>query len=324
MAAHPGPVAVTLVSGDTDDLDWLTNEVDIHEWQVIDLRERLPMDPSSVDPTMLDYTDEWVITTVVGLNDFPFVVEYIIESAVAAWTGDVKMFVLGGELLASVTSACVESQLNSLVHTYTQAAQGYSPVRIFNCKWFSFKMCPDTQTWHKQMDNICDWIETGGWELADAICTERAMFGYDAAKKSMSSSRNWKSLGFAIDTYHLRIWHECAWEPHDEESKSWGGKSKSSDANWQDRTREIEVPDWVTFNQDATVWRSYLEKMNVDEPAQQSLFLLAQSSPENYWEANSIISKLIKKVVDGRELRNPSGFVFSSVLNVRNKGDNVH
>jgi hypothetical protein len=88
----------------------------------------------------------------------------------------------------------------------------------------------------------------------------------------------------------------------------------------RDRDREIdddiEAPEWVTFNKDAKVWRSYLEKIGVDESAQQSLFLLAQ---DNYWEANSIISKLIKKAVDGRVLHNPSGFVFSSVLNVRNK-----
>ena len=66
------------------------------------------------------------------------------------------------------------------------------------------------------------------------------------------------------------------------------------------------------------MWRSYLEKIGVDESAQQSLFLLAQ---DNYWEANSIISKLIKKAVDGREIRNPSGFVFACVLNVRNKAE---
>jgi hypothetical protein len=309
---------MTLVSGCTDDIHWFTNEVDIREWTVVDLRERLTMDPSSVGPNM-DYNDELVITRVAGLDGFPLAIRSIIDSAVAAWHGDVKIFILGDLHIASVISACAESQLNSLVHT--QVRHGYAPLRVCNCKWFSFNRCSGTWTWQNQVDNICDWIDVGGWEVADAPATESAMFGYAAAKKSMPSSTNWKALGFEIETDHVRIWHEAAWqEPRYEESKD---EEWTSDAKW-DRNREIdddiEVPEWVTFNQDAKVWHSYLEKMNVDESAQQSLFLLAQSSPDNYWEANSIISKLIKKVVDGRELRNPSGFVFSSVLNVRNNG----
>ena len=327
MAYHPAPVAMTLVSGCTDDINWFTNEVDIREWTVVDLRERLTMDPSSVGPNM-NYDDELVITRVVGLEGFPWAIRFIVDNAVAAWQGDVKIFILGDLLQASVIAACAESQLNSLVHTQVDHACGYSPPRVCNCKWFSFNKCSGTRTWHNQVDKICDWIGVGGRELADAPATESAMFGYAAAKKSMSSNTNWKALCFEIETHYVRIWHEVAWqEPRYEESKdeertSRGEQSKSYDAKWQDRNREIdddiEVPEWVTFNQDAKVWRSYLEKMNVDESAQQSLFLLAQSSPDNYWEANSIISKLIKKVIDGRELRNPSGFVFSSVLNVRN------
>ena len=56
MAAHPGPVAVTLVSGNYEDFRWFKKEVEIREWKVIDLQELLTMDPSSVDP-MMAYTD---------------------------------------------------------------------------------------------------------------------------------------------------------------------------------------------------------------------------------------------------------------------------
>ena len=119
-----------------------------------------------------------------------------------------------------------------------------------------------------------------------------------------------------IEGDHLRIWHEAAWH---EESPPCVTDRRDRESMPQDgdRDREIECPEWVTFNKDAKVWRKYLEKMGVDEPAQQSLFLLAQ---DDYWEANSIISKLIKKVVDKKPIHNPSGFVFASVLTARSKG----
>ncbi len=55
MAAHHGPVVVTLVSGSYDDLRWFKNEVDIREWKVIELQEfwnvDLTMDP--MDPMQM-------------------------------------------------------------------------------------------------------------------------------------------------------------------------------------------------------------------------------------------------------------------------------
>ena len=308
MAAHPDPVAVTLVSGSYDDLRWFQREVEIHEWSVIELhdfwKEDLTMDP------MLDYTDEFVIRKVVGLDGFPEAVEHIIECVASAWTVSnspammcaIKIFIVGDLHRSSVTSACAESQLNSLVHSHV--GPGYAPLRAWNCNWFSFNRCSGTWTWQQQADNIRDWVRGGGWELTVAPATEIAMFGYAAATKSSSSSKNWKTLSMRIEGQFMRIWHESAFGY--EESTS------------QDRVREIEVPEWVTFNQDAKVWRSYLEKMGVDENAQQSLFLLAQ---DNYWEANSIISKVIKKVVDGREIRNSSGFVQACVFTARNKAE---
>ena len=79
MAAHPGPVAVTLVSGSPDDLRWFQREVDFREWEVIQLHEfcggELTLDP------MLDYTDEFVIRKVIGQDGFPPAVAHIIECA---------------------------------------------------------------------------------------------------------------------------------------------------------------------------------------------------------------------------------------------------
>ena len=318
MAACPEPVAVTLASGNHADLRWFKDEVDIHEWLFIELGEFYGDMTSPVDP-MLAYTNELVIKTVVGLPGFADAVFHIIDGVASRFdlVSSVNIFISGDLHIASVTSACAASQLNSLVHRFV--GPGYVPLRAWNCNWFSFNKCSATGTWLRQVDNIEQWANhCRGWDLIVGPTTEMEMFGYDAATKSSSSSKNWKTLCLAIEDAkdefgrfcHLRTWHEFPEPPRREESTS------------HDRPREIdgaaETPDWVTFNKDPMVWRSYLEKTGVDEAAQQSLFLLAQSSTENYWEANSIISKLIKKVVDRRELRNPSGFVFSSVLNVRN------
>jgi hypothetical protein len=319
MAAHPGPVAVTLVSGSPDDLRWFQREVDFREWEVIQLHEfcggELTLDP------MLDYTDEFVLRKVIGQDFFPAAVAHIIACAASPLTVSnspsmmcaIKIFIVGDMHRSSVTSACAESQLNSLV--YSVAAPGYAPSRAWNCNWFSFNKCSGTWTWQQQVDNIRDWVHAGGFHLTVAPATEIEMFGYVAATKSASSSTNWKELSMVIEGDHLRIWHEgWASESMPQDGDRDRGESMPQDG---DRDREIECPEWVTFNKDAKVWRKYLDKMGVDEPAQQSLFLLAQ---DDYWEANSIISKLIKKVVDHRVVHNPSGFVFSSVLTARNKG----
>jgi hypothetical protein len=297
MAAHHGPVVVTLVSGSHDDRRWFQKEVNFREWEVIELQEfwgdELNMDP------MLDYTDEFVIRNVIAQDGFPPAVAHIINCVASPYTM-VNIFIVGDMHRSSVTSACAESQLNSLVHS--TVAPGYAPLRAWNCNWFSFNRCSGNWTWQTQVDNICDWVHTG-WELTVAPATEIEMFGYLAATKSSSSRSNWKELCMVIEGDFLRIWHE-----------GWASESMPQDG---DRDREIECPEWVTFNKDPKVWRKYLEKMWVDEPAQQSLFLLAQ---DDYWEANSIISKLIKKVVDKKPIHNPSGFVFSSVLTARSKG----
>ena len=168
-----------------------------------------------MDP-MLDYTDEFVIRKVVGLDGFPEAVEHIIECVASAWTVSnspammcaIKIFIVGDLHRSSVTSACAESQLNSLVHSHV--GPGYAPLRAWNCNWFSFNKCSGSWTWQQQADNIRDWVR-GGWELTVAPATEIAMFGYAAATKSSSSSKNWKQLGMRIEGEHLRIWHESAW-----------------------------------------------------------------------------------------------------------------
>ena len=73
MAAHPDPVAVTLVSGSPDDFRWFKKEVDMHEWSVIELQEFMNMrDWKDVEVDMHgSYADDWVIRKVIGLEGFP-------------------------------------------------------------------------------------------------------------------------------------------------------------------------------------------------------------------------------------------------------------
>ena len=78
---------------------------------------------------------------------------------------------------------------------------------------------------------------------------------------------------------------------------------------------EAAVPEWATFNMDATQWYTVLTaEFGCDEASVMDLFCLAQHSSRGYEEANSIIAKLIKK----RDyIRVPSAFVQTSVKNAR-------
>ena len=86
MPAHPDPVAVALVSGSLDDLNWFQDKFKIREWKVIELDEFCKEEYTDAfwkedysSEFMLDYTDEFVIRKVVGLDGFPVAVAHSIE-----------------------------------------------------------------------------------------------------------------------------------------------------------------------------------------------------------------------------------------------------
>ena len=91
------------------------------------------------------------------------------------------------------------------------------------------------------------------------------------------------------------------------------------------RKRHIDIatdlPDWATFDRDVEKWWELLDYYDVDEPGRASLFALAQHSDKGYEAANDLIGKLVKKWADNVAVRNPSGFIHSSVLNARHKLD---
>lgn len=79
------------------------------------------------------------------------------------------------------------------------------------------------------------------------------------------------------------------------------------------------MPDWASFNPDPTLWWQFLNEMEIDDVARQSLFLLAQLSVRGQQEANTIIFKLVHKNAQHMAMHHPSGFVHACCLNARRK-----
>ena len=75
---------------------------------------------------------------------------------------------------------------------------------------------------------------------------------------------------------------------------------------------------WQTLDFNIENWVDTLEEADVDGTSMKELFLLAQLSDEGAYEANRIISKILKKKADGVALRNASAFVHTAVQGARN------
>lgn len=75
---------------------------------------------------------------------------------------------------------------------------------------------------------------------------------------------------------------------------------------------------WQTTQFDVRNWIAVLDENHVGKVSQQELLMLSQHSQEGAVEANRIISKVLKKMSDGVQLRNPSASVHTSVQAARN------
>ena len=80
-----------------------------------------------------------------------------------------------------------------------------------------------------------------------------------------------------------------------------------------------KLEEWQTLDFDVNHWVNTLVQFGVDTGAQKSLFLLAQLGENGAWEANAIISKLLKKAADGEEIRNASAIVHTSCKAARHQ-----
>ena len=80
-----------------------------------------------------------------------------------------------------------------------------------------------------------------------------------------------------------------------------------------------KLEEWQTLDFDVNHWVNTLVQFGVDQGAQKSLFLLAQLGEDGAWQANAIISKLLKKSADGEEIRNASAIVHTSCKAARHQ-----
>ena len=117
------------------------------------------------------------------------------------------------------------------------------------------------------------------------------------------------------------------------------GESQSSSYNSQDRLQKQPVspprkaakretkppepkwappaPKWKSLEFDIEAWDATLNELKVDDTAQQELYLLAQYSGRGAQMANHVLSKVLKKIADGDQVRNWSAFVHSCVKSAR-------
>ena len=79
-------------------------------------------------------------------------------------------------------------------------------------------------------------------------------------------------------------------------------------------------PEWATLEPDVRKWYSVLKELKYDDLSIQELYLLAQHSPIGYQEANTIISKLLKKAADKVEIGSPGAYLHAAILKVRHSG----
>ena len=90
---------------------------------------------------------------------------------------------------------------------------------------------------------------------------------------------------------------------------------QSSDSS----SRHRPLPNWATLEPDCRVWKDTLDDLGVDVMAQKEVFLLGQLDPE---AGNTAIAKLLKRVCDGEDIRNPSAFVHTVVKDLRHQHQN--
>jgi len=101
------------------------------------------------------------------------------------------------------------------------------------------------------------------------------------------------------------------------DDRKWSGDDTADHDDGKDKSDRAEDKAWQTLKFDVKSWVPTLIEHGVDEWAQKELFLLAQLGEAGAQQANSIISKIIKKHLDGVTLRKPGAFVHAAVQSAR-------
>ena len=78
-----------------------------------------------------------------------------------------------------------------------------------------------------------------------------------------------------------------------------------------------DLPQWATNPQDCISWKYLLDFHDIDNQAQQALFLMAARDEDGWKAANDLLAKLQSH--NRGWLKNPSAFLHSAVANARNE-----
>ena len=79
-------------------------------------------------------------------------------------------------------------------------------------------------------------------------------------------------------------------------------------------------PSWMASGPFLAMWAPVLaDKFGCDEESIMELACLAQLSPAGYEGANTVVSKMLKKLSDGETFNNPSFFLHSACLAARHR-----
>lgn len=322
------PMTVTIVSFGTSSPanDLWQHELKGDTWSHYDCRDYLPRDPSVHVHYNEDGTCENTQRAVYQQKYWPELMEKLLTDV---WSRRCMSVCCNkGKHRSNVTARTMESLLNS--------ATDHEGRRYFNCKHFALGQAGRSEA--------ADIIQRAkDWAASPWVMMPRPaeVFGQQAALESPDAFRNFEQVKIIVDRWSMapeeaaavkraRVEppaseeHAGKWSPtppsvpppawmYDDDS----GVHSSSAAAAAASSPRTEIPEWVTFSQDASKWYSFLRSHNVDENAVASLVLLASHSEQGWRSANSIIAKIAKKAGDGVALGNPSGFVHRCVQNAR-------
>ena len=346
----PAMAAVTIVTGGLEDVKAFDKKLEKMKetgWWYADVRDSLQKDPADKVSPGEDYRSSNCIRVVVGQEQFPDVVDQVLQSV---HNGYRMIFIncRSGKHRAATVGATCESLLNVMLDQ--------TGSRLYNAMLFTLHDNNATWgVWAQQVDRAVEWSR-GPWMEASSD----ELYGYRASRGSPNSCQNFDAMmSMVISTSLLdtsvvtekmykqlaagsseskkpvppvpkkpsypppfqKAWPKDTVEPPTKKQKSDvqlpssqcrpSVSSASGSSGPQDEVKS-GLPDWATFQSDVRVWWELFDYWGLDTDARQSLFLLSQT----HWkEANRIVWTLLKKKVDGHHVGNPSGFVYSSVMN---------
>ena len=294
-------------------------------FRVIDCRTKLPRDPNASVGHGQDGRYAQTQKVVIGQEKFPD----FMKEVVTAVTEDAEtLLALGcrqGIHRADTTGRMCTDILNSIV-----TSDGH---RMYNAKLFSLSLAYGKRGFDQMIADSKTWARHP-WCLVDGPLMAKDRFAQQSCMDSPASALNFQDVHEWVEAIHIVPWTMASPvlrpQPQPQPQQPVAPPTSSQMAAAQQRAEQQQhaeqrrsrspppLEPWETLNVgDATVWASTLHEFGADRTARQELFLLAQHSTGGFQEANSIISKLLKKRADHEDIRNVSAFIHKCVCNSR-------